>query len=95
LAGGFAFVAGFGDLAGGTEKFHSMLAIEVADLALNEEGFSRRAWSSAGFATSDAEVQEYLAQEFLRVSVVVTRGLWPGPKPNASTLQRLPACQAQ
>ena len=54
MHGEFAFVAGFGNVAGSAEKPVGMLAVKVTDLALNEEGFSRRAWSSAGFSASDS-----------------------------------------
>ena len=76
----FAFVPGFGDEAGGAEKLVGMLAVEVADVVLDEVRFSGAPGSRARFPASDAEVQKNLAQELLRISVVEAGSFGPGEK---------------
>ena len=80
MHGEFAFVAGFGNLAGGAEKLEGMLAVEVADLALNEVRFSRETGSGARFPASEPEIQKNLAEELLRISVVAPGSLGPAEK---------------
>src|SRR5439155_16287151 len=77
LHGEFAFVAGFGNVAGGAEKLEGMLAVEVADLALDEVRFSREPGSSARFPPSDSEIQKNLTHELLGIPVVAPGGFGP------------------
>jgi len=80
LLGKFTFVPGFGDVAGGAEKFECVVAVEVTDVVLDEVRFSGGPGSRARFSASDSEIQENLTEELLSIPVVEAGSLGPAEK---------------